>query len=557
VKTSLPGFKTTGYKGKSDRNLRTDQLIPGPYIESMSKGYTLPSFEDLVRGLHRLPSGLDARGLTTCMSWYLNIRDTFTPKLDLNVLHTQALIRALREPLKLFGPQNLDRNALEEWRSKGSFETVEIEHKKHQQQLVSDEAACDGRSQMHLNLDKEDVSMKVTLSLRHVMTFPFLALHGVFAEALKLGIKKSEVRRASRKGTANEPTAEESTMAITREDVDMAEDKKPNPIPSNAPQQSLPEEPNELRRTPKRPLIVETSELSSHKKPHVLAGPRNPRRPLRTLAPAPPPGGVHAVNRGLNIPIIQRSPNEPQHMLVRTPPPEGGVLANRMLNTSPIPRSPTPTMAPHDSGPRQGGGFRNRTWMSPALLAARASLTPPPQPQPPPPPPPAQNQGEFHSQRQFQELQPARGTRAVYPPDDGHGHRGLWDLRPDRGGGSSHLPKDGYNRRGFHGRQEELDHGRAFLPEGEYGRRDFQEWRPDREGGSSYRPDDGHDRGDFCEQRLDRGNFHEQRPDRDGRNSYRADEAYNRGVFQERRQVRDDGNAYRHRDGYGHRGFQE
>lgn len=545
MKSSLPGFKTAGYKGKSDRNLRTDQIGTGPYIESLSKGYTLPSFEDLVRGLLRLPSGLDARGLTTCISWYLNIRDTFTPKLELNVLHTQALIRALREPLKPFGPQNLDRNALEEWRSKGSFETVEIEHKKRQQQLIAHEVARDGRSQMHLNLDKEDVSMKVTLPLRHIMTFPFLALHGVFAEALKLGIKKAEVRRALRKGPAKDSAAEESTMATTCDDVDMAEDKEPAPTPNNTPEQPLPEEQNEPQRIPKRPLNVETSELSSHKKLHVLAGPRNPRPPLRTLAPAPPPECVHAVNKGLNMPTGPQSPDAPRSMLVRTPPPKAGFSANRILNTSPIPRSPTPTMfthapvppnmvpyapapptiVPRAPAPPLDRGFRNRTWMSPALLTARASLTSPPsQPQPPPPPPPAQNQGEFHGQRQFQELQPVRDTRTAHPPANGYGHRDLWEPRPDHGGGNSYLPKDGYNRRDFHELQEERDHRRAFLPEDEYGRRGFQERRPDREGESSYRPDDRHDGGEF----------HEQRPDRDGRTSYRVDEAYNRGAFQER-----------------------
>ncbi|EAT79241.2 hypothetical protein SNOG_13357 [Parastagonospora nodorum SN15] len=300
VKTSLPGFKTARYKGKSDCNLRTDQLVPGPYIESMSKGYTLPSFEDLVRGLRRLPSGLDARGLTTCVSWYLNIRDTFTPKLELNVLHTQALIRALREPLKPFGPQNLDRNALEEWRNRGSFETVEIEHKKRQHQPVADETTQDGRSQLHLNLDQEDVSMKATLPLRHIMTFPFLALHGVFAEALKLGIKKAEVHRAARKEEAHESAPKRSARTKSQ-DVEMADEKEQIASgPDKTPEQPLPEESNEPHRIPKRPLAVETSELSSHKKLHIPSGPRNPTPPLRPLAPAPLPEGRHLANNKPN-----------------------------------------------------------------------------------------------------------------------------------------------------------------------------------------------------------------------------------------------------------------
>jgi hypothetical protein len=104
VKTVIVGFKTSSYKGKSDRNLRTEHLVSGPHIKSLRKGYTLPTFEDLVRGLQRLPSGLDARGLSQCLSWYLNICDSFSPKLELNVLHAQSLIRALRQPLKPFGP---------------------------------------------------------------------------------------------------------------------------------------------------------------------------------------------------------------------------------------------------------------------------------------------------------------------------------------------------------------------------------------------------------------------------------------------------------------------
>jgi hypothetical protein len=89
VKTVLPGFKTATYKGKADRDLRVDHLAPGPHIEKTRKGFTLPTFEDLVHGLQRLPSGLDARGLTQCLSWYLNMRDSFTPKLALNVLHSR------------------------------------------------------------------------------------------------------------------------------------------------------------------------------------------------------------------------------------------------------------------------------------------------------------------------------------------------------------------------------------------------------------------------------------------------------------------------------------
>jgi hypothetical protein len=201
VKIALPGFKTTSYKGKSDRNLRTDHLAPGRTVER--RGHTLPTFDDLLRGLQRLPSGLDARGLTQCLSWYINNRDTFTPKLELNVLHTQSLIRALREPLKPFGPQNLDRNALEVWRDKDTFETVEIEEKSHNYKGVASASNECRRSQLHLNLDEDDVSMVLDLPVRHILLFPGLAIcHGMTSAALQMGIRKTENHKATREGGA-------------------------------------------------------------------------------------------------------------------------------------------------------------------------------------------------------------------------------------------------------------------------------------------------------------------------------------------------------------------
>jgi hypothetical protein len=311
VKLAIPGFKTTSQKGKSDRSLRTDHLIPGPYIQSASKGYTLPSFEDLVRGLQRLPSGLDARGLTSCLSWYLNIRDTFTPKLELNVLHTQSLIRALREPLKLFGPQNLDRNALEEWRSKGTFESVKIEDKKRH--LPTAEAVQPGRSQLHLNLDEGDASMKVTLPLRHVLTFPFLALHGVVREALKLGIEKAEMRQGAKKETANTRALEAkwAARATEKEDVELGDKEQENmPTQDNSPVQLMIGGPH---RIPKRPLPVDIDKLSAHKKINIPTDSLNTPVPhksraatLRALAPAAPRNAGY-LNRSWDSPASSLS----------------------------------------------------------------------------------------------------------------------------------------------------------------------------------------------------------------------------------------------------------
>ncbi|KAH7385500.1 hypothetical protein DE146DRAFT_769487, partial [Phaeosphaeria sp. MPI-PUGE-AT-0046c] len=267
VKSALPGFKTSTYKGKADKNLHTDELKAGHYVEVMRRGFILPTFDDLVRGLKRLPSGLDARGLTQSLSWYLNIRNTFNPKLELNVLHTQSLIRALHLPLKPFGPQNLDRNALEEWRSKQSFETVEIEDS----ELIPDgnvpHMLTPKRSRMHLNLGDDSVSMELTLPIRHVLTLPFVALHGVVCEALKSGITKAENRLEARTGDTSKRALEAkcAVSAAVQPEEGMIENPdqgpwfKPSTIQGQQPQQAPP-------RILKHALPIQPNQLSVHKK---------------------------------------------------------------------------------------------------------------------------------------------------------------------------------------------------------------------------------------------------------------------------------------------------
>ncbi|KAL5113143.1 hypothetical protein ACEQ8H_008991 [Pleosporales sp. CAS-2024a] len=302
VKTEIPGFKTSTLAGKPDRNLRTDHLVPGNYIQSMRKGYTLPSFEELVRGLRRLPSGLDARGLTQCLSWYLNVRDTFTPKLELNVLHTQSLIRALRQPLKPFGPQNLDRNALEEWHNTGTFETVEIEDRRLDQPPATAKTLGRTRSRLHLDLDEEDVSTDVVLQVRHILVFPFLALHGVVGEAFKLGIRNAQTRQTFDREDINKRVRETDWSAQAK-GVDNGKTSHGGPQQDGSTPGTMSSEPGieEAKgpsRISKRPLPIDTEKLSSHKKarvrpsrPHAPAA-AGPRRlappPSQALRPAPP-----------------------------------------------------------------------------------------------------------------------------------------------------------------------------------------------------------------------------------------------------------------------------
>jgi hypothetical protein len=295
VKTALPGFKTTSYQGKSDRNLRTDCFEPGPHIQSIRKGYSLPTFDDLVRGLQRLPSGLDARGLTQSLAWYLRNRDSFTPRLELNVLHTQSLIRALREPLKPFGPQNLDRNALEEWRNKGTFEALELEDGNQVYGGVAAKLGPSGRTILRLNLDKDEVSMDLTLPIRHVFTFPFLALHGVVSEALKMGISKAENRQKARHGVAKRREHGREKLANTAE-ANEGEFDKEEKIPTYSTTEGL----QTPYRTPKRPIPVDVDLLSSHKKPKTLTDPR-PSLPLHMFAPAAPHPLASSYAPGMSI----------------------------------------------------------------------------------------------------------------------------------------------------------------------------------------------------------------------------------------------------------------
>ena len=249
----LPDFKTTGYKGKEDANLYTDQLKPGAYLEKKFNGYTLPTFDDLTRGLTSLPQGPDAGPLTQCLTWYLSVCNAFSPKLEFNVLHAQALIRALRQPNNPVGMPNLNRLALEQWREKGKFPCNEVatltestaESKVHPQQRLQPKASFDIRS------DPIQLKLQVDLPIRHVFTFPFLALHGVVSEAFRMGIHKAESRKTlrssmttPRKRTRDAVSARDDTSRDTTECT-----------PWTGPDDAI-----ESARTPKRRRVFEDGE---------------------------------------------------------------------------------------------------------------------------------------------------------------------------------------------------------------------------------------------------------------------------------------------------------
>jgi hypothetical protein len=107
--------------------------------------------------------------------------------------------------------------------------------------------------------------MNLILPLRHILTFPFLALHGVVAEALKMGIDKAERRQeeAVKHGLEAERAPE---AMMSGEVVITDEDSSPvSPAVVVA---------KELDRVAERPLPVQTEQLITHEKPNIPAGPR-------------------------------------------------------------------------------------------------------------------------------------------------------------------------------------------------------------------------------------------------------------------------------------------
>lgn len=239
----LPGFKTIGYEGKEDANVYTDQLKPGAYLEKKFKGYTLPTFDDLLLGLTSLPQEPDVGPLTQCLAWYLQVCNAFTPKLELNVLHVQALIRALRQPTIPAGMANLNRLALEQWREGGTFASNNIAV------LVESTAKSEGHPQQrtqpkasfNIRPDPIQLKLQINVPIRYILTFPFLALHDVVTEAFKMGIRKAESRKALRS----------SKIAPRKRARDSVSD-----TPRDTTEGTEPDDATDSVRTPKRRRVI-------------------------------------------------------------------------------------------------------------------------------------------------------------------------------------------------------------------------------------------------------------------------------------------------------------
>lgn len=60
LKRLLPGYNGAGYEGKGDSDMHTHNPKPGAYLWNKTMGFTVPTFDDLLRGLNCIPTGPDA-----------------------------------------------------------------------------------------------------------------------------------------------------------------------------------------------------------------------------------------------------------------------------------------------------------------------------------------------------------------------------------------------------------------------------------------------------------------------------------------------------------------
>ncbi|KAF2122230.1 hypothetical protein BDV96DRAFT_627350 [Lophiotrema nucula] len=174
----------------SRRDQYTDFLRPSQRIAK--RKFTVPTFDDLVAGLKRLPP--DGRVLTQCVEWYLKNKNAFHPPLELNVLHAQSLYRALQIPLEplAIDIRNLDHAALSNWQKKErNFEEKPAEMTKSTHR-ADDTEPLQARSSNALELTiaadgerVQDVRLHKSVGLRHVLLCPALSILGSLVGALQ------------------------------------------------------------------------------------------------------------------------------------------------------------------------------------------------------------------------------------------------------------------------------------------------------------------------------------------------------------------------------------
>ncbi|PVI00033.1 hypothetical protein DM02DRAFT_655801 [Periconia macrospinosa] len=184
LKKTVPTFSTVpgAWEGVPDSNLSTADLDPGPILSNRLNGrFTAPTFNELVRGLTAVPEGDSARELTKCLVWWLQNRDTFTPRLEFNVLHVPWLVRALRISLPPYGSRNLDQEALEEWKITESLPSTNIENEKcaDTKQKNTTLPPTIPRSRLEVDLQNETVTLKLNLQLRNILLYPYMSMRNM------------------------------------------------------------------------------------------------------------------------------------------------------------------------------------------------------------------------------------------------------------------------------------------------------------------------------------------------------------------------------------------
>ncbi|KAF2651187.1 hypothetical protein K491DRAFT_782049 [Lophiostoma macrostomum CBS 122681] len=206
---TIRDFNITKWAGKPDSNLYTDHFESNRTVER--RGHCVPTFEELLSGLKYFPTGIHARGLTQCLIWYLNNRNMFSPPLQFNVLHTQALLRVLQIPVKNPGHRNLDMVALQEWKDHAKFTEKEVDGEKKtcdtSDKLIPEH---DPGPKIILNMEQESVSLKLDVKLRHILTLPYMAIGNMSCELLRWGIEDIEQRQKERDNGLADTESEEA-----------------------------------------------------------------------------------------------------------------------------------------------------------------------------------------------------------------------------------------------------------------------------------------------------------------------------------------------------------
>lgn len=209
------GIPLGAVMGRGEARLDTEGMHPRK-IAGAERGGEVCSLRDLVRGVRRWPWGVGRRALTRVLEWYVRVEGGFTPRLEVSVLCVGAVVRALGfGEERGTGPMNLDGAVLGAWRGEGGVERV-VQWEEEGEKEKEKEGEDLRRSRVRINEAGEMVGVDVVLHLRHVLTFPYMAVGGMLCAALEMGIEKAEARKAERE--ARERSAR---GGVEIEDVEM------------------------------------------------------------------------------------------------------------------------------------------------------------------------------------------------------------------------------------------------------------------------------------------------------------------------------------------------